>query len=122
MDLPENGTIGSFVDVLNNATNLANYLGFVNAVVLNSTADSFGDKYITSVEYTFEPIKHIAFKIEYKKITTVEYKFVKDYNVTETYKKYYTEDQTPLTLAEIERLNFPAKSTDSKYSNIENPT
>ena len=115
-EISENGTIGSFVDVLNNATNLANYLGSVNAVVLDSTADSFGDKYITSVEYTFAPIKHIAFKIEYKKITTVEYKFVKDYNVTETYKKYYTEDQTPLTLAEIEKLNLPAKSTDSKYA------
>lgn len=117
-EISETGTIGSFKEVLKNNANLQEYLGIgVISSISNSSADSFGGTYVQKVIYNFTPSKHIAFKIEYKKITTVTYNLAiddndKDHNVKTVLTKYYTEDESPLTLAKIEALNLPSKMTE----------
>lgn len=113
-EISKTGEIGAF----NNIFTLSNeafrsLFGNVSPIISYSNNDSFNSHYIQGYYLTYSTDKNLAFKIAYKKITTVRFNIIVNNNIDSVITKYFNESEGPLTLAKLNAIAIADKVSSS---------
>lgn len=115
----ENGVIGTYTELTSDSALLNSFFTSYTENITYSEPDSLNSKYVKEYSLNFSSDKNIAFKVEYMKVAVVNYKLITEAEDPDTFTCYYDETESPLTLAEINSLNFIGLVDSDKYTLFE---